>query len=135
MFRRLPLFVPLLALLCFAGCGADDTTVAGKVTYNGEPVEEGAITFRPADGKGQSFGAPIVNGEYFAEKGSPGKRTAVIVGVKKINFGMSSDEATRKADEAQAEGKAWGGHLSDPADYIAEDAEGNSQTVEIKAGD
>jgi hypothetical protein len=116
------------------GCGPTATTVSGTVTYNGEPVEQGAITFRPADGQGQSFGAQIVDGAYTTAAGSPGSRTAVVMGVKKIDFGMSSDEAMRKADEAQAAGKPWGGHLSEPADYIAEDAEGNSQTVEITPG-
>jgi hypothetical protein len=121
-----------IALLCLAGCEQDSTTVTGKVTYNGQPVEEGAITFRPADGKGQAFGASITNGAYTAENGSPGSRTAVIMGVKKINFGMSTEEATRKADAAQAAGKAWAGHLSEAADYIPEDAQGNSKVVEIE---
>jgi len=118
-----------------AGCGEPATTISGAVTYNGEPVEEGAISFRPAEGAGQSFGAPIVNGQYSTEKASPGSKKVVVIGVKKIDFGMSSEEATRKANEAQAAGKAWGGHLSEPADYIPEDADGNGQIVEVKPGD
>ena len=29
--------------------------VTGAVTYNGEPVKKGFISFRPSDGHGQSF--------------------------------------------------------------------------------
>lgn len=39
---------------CFflAGCGDDKTaTVSGKVTFDGVPVDNGAISFVPADGK------------------------------------------------------------------------------------
>ena len=123
------------ALLQLTGCGGSATSVTGAVTYNGQAVEEGAISFRPADGSGQAFGAPIVNGHYATAKAFPGNKKVVVIGVKKIDFGMSSEEAMRKANDAQAEGKAWGGHLAEPADYIPEDAEGNGQTVEIKVGD
>ena len=128
--------VPLLGslLLGVSGCGGSATEITGAVTYNGQPVEEGSVTFRPTDGKGQAFGAPIANGRFTTSKASPGSKTAVIRGVKKINYGMNSDEATRKANEAIAAGKSWAGHMSEAADYIPEDAEGNSQVLEIKSG-
>ena len=48
----------LLLLICFisAGCGGEDTppisTVTGRVTFGGEPVGEGSISFLSEDGKG-----------------------------------------------------------------------------------
>ena len=51
------------ALLLMAGCETK-TTVSGTVTYNGEPVQKGYMSFAPSGGKGQSFAAPIVDGQY-----------------------------------------------------------------------
>jgi hypothetical protein len=40
--------------------------VSGIVTYEGKPVESGAITFFPVDGKSPTAGAMITQGEYSA---------------------------------------------------------------------
>ncbi len=118
-----------LAIGCNQGVG-----VVGTVTYNGEAVEKGSIAFMPADGKGQPFGAMIVDGRYVADKPTAGKRIATIRGLKKINFGRTSEESLKNYEEAKAGGKEWAGNVSEPTDYIPEAAEGNSQTVEITAG-
>ncbi len=130
---------PSTALICLyvgsllsIGC-QQKNEVTGKVTYNGELVEKGSIAFRPTGPGGRSFGAPIENGTYKVIEAQPGSWTAVIVGVKKINFSMSSDEAVKKANEANVP-KHLAGHVSEAADYIPEDAEGNSKTVEINSG-
>lgn len=127
-----------LALGCFAlvlmsGC-EQKTAVSGKVTYNGQPVEKGNITFRPNGGTGRSFGAKIANGVFTADQARPGSYTAAVVGVKKIDFAMSSEEAARKANENKAKLGQLAGQVSEAADYIPEDAEGNGKTVEITAG-
>jgi hypothetical protein len=124
-----------MVLLAAVGCGDQATTITGKVTYNGEPVEMGAISFLPTDGKGQIFAAQILDGAYSVPKAAPGSRTVNIRGTKKVNFGQSSEEAIRLSQEAQAAGHAWAGHVSEPADYIPDDAEGNNQTVEIARGE
>jgi hypothetical protein len=43
------------------GCGAKSKTndLSGKVTYNGDPVTGGTVTFYPADGKGAPFSAAL----------------------------------------------------------------------------
>jgi hypothetical protein len=133
MSSRLYLLGMTLALTFVIGC-SQKTSVSGKVTYNGEPVEKGMISFKPSGGTGRSFGAPIENGAYEVSEALPGAWTAVIVGVKKINFAMSSEEAARKANENKSASGALAGHVSEAADYIPEDAEGNSKTVEITAG-
>jgi len=43
-------------------------TVTGEVTFDGQPVKDGHVTFTPVDGKGQTGGAPIVDGKFKAEQ-------------------------------------------------------------------
>lgn len=124
-----------LILVLLVGCGEKATTVSGSVTYNGEPVKKGTISFRPTDGTGQSFGARIKDGKYeAADKVTPGTKMVVVFGTKEIDHYMSSEEAYKKAEEAKQAGKQWADGM-EPADYIAEDAEGNSKQVEIMPGD
>lgn len=60
----------LTALACcmlFAGgCGADGRAeVAGTVTFDGKPLPEGLVTFRPAAGTaGPEFSGTVVDGKY-----------------------------------------------------------------------
>ena len=53
-------------LVVVIGCGGSTRgAVQGKVTWDGDPLEEGAISFIPLDPKlGPTAGAPIRNGEY-----------------------------------------------------------------------
>jgi hypothetical protein len=48
------------------GCGSSNRgAVKGKVTVNGEPLQEGQLAFVPLDPSlGPSAGAGIINGEY-----------------------------------------------------------------------
>ena len=63
----------VLALLVVAGCGgAREGQVSGTVKVDGALVEEGAITFIPADGQGQTAGGPIKDGQYSVKVPTPG---------------------------------------------------------------
>lgn len=66
-------FAALMAAL--VGCGPTDglISVTGSVTYNGEPVQDGSISFTPIDGRGSSGGGVIENGQIVRGKSSPGK--------------------------------------------------------------
>jgi hypothetical protein len=108
--------------------------VSGAVTYNGESVESGSISFQPAAGTGAGFGAQIVEGKYTVEKVRPGKYVALLRGVHKQLAPQSTEEAIRQYEEAKAAGRTTLDHFGQKADYIPEDAEGNSQTVEINSG-
>ncbi len=59
------------ALLCGSGCsnGAlERVVVSGLITYNGQPIPNGAIRFIPIDGsKGPISGASIIDGQYRAD--------------------------------------------------------------------
>ena len=57
----------LLGLACVflvAGCGKGKVPIHGTVLFEGTPVEEGMISFEPADGKGPTTGGLITAGKY-----------------------------------------------------------------------
>jgi hypothetical protein len=72
------------ALVCGCARGPVRYEVSGKVTYKGQPVEEGIIDFEPLDSQGSKDGATILNGEYRVpkEKGLfPGRyKVAIVIG-------------------------------------------------------
>jgi hypothetical protein len=74
------LFLIFVALLVVqVGCGGDKAAVVtGKVTFNGEVVETGAIRFVPADGDGPVAGAMIEGGVFTATKVHVGKNQVFI---------------------------------------------------------
>jgi hypothetical protein len=135
--RRLPmmmargwLLILSTALLC--GCGGGAARITGVVTYEGQPVGDGAISFLPADGKGPTAGGPIVAGRYTVEELTPGPKLVKIEAVKQVPFARSSEEMAKKAAANQLFGDGSG--IIDPADVIPPNAEGNNAVVEIKPG-
>jgi hypothetical protein len=70
-------------LACLVGCGQRDGRIAisGTVSYDGQPVNKGIVTFVPADGKGPTAAATIVDGKY-SVKVAPGKKVVKIEGFK-----------------------------------------------------
>jgi hypothetical protein len=58
----------LLTLVTAAGCGGSNMVeVKGTVTVDEVPVELGAITFYPIQGKGTTAGDKIKNGQYVVQ--------------------------------------------------------------------
>lgn len=84
---RLSSFGLLAALACGCGGNADGrVSVSGSVSYNGEPVESGSITFVPTDSKKPRAAGEILNGKYTipADKGPmPGPHKVEILANKK----------------------------------------------------
>ena len=59
------IFLGAIVLLPLAGCGGHGLKkIHGAVTYRGQPLQKGLITFFPADGDGPTAAAPIINGQY-----------------------------------------------------------------------
>jgi hypothetical protein len=110
------------------GCGGGDASgVSGAVTYNGEPVEDGYVTFSPT-GSGNSFGAKVVDGQYAAKNDKAGQFTVLVQGNR-------IDQVPKTREEAERIAKAQAGKPPQSPNYIPEDAEGNNQTVEITGGE
>ena len=73
-----------IMFLYLGGCQGDNLVgLGGLVTFNGEPVKNGTISFIPLDGKGQTEGVLIVEGRYTARI-SPGNMKVEIQGYKEI---------------------------------------------------
>jgi hypothetical protein len=88
-------------MAAFLGCeGTSGTTVTGKVTYDGAPVESGAISFMPVDGQGAAAGATIVNGVYKVDGVPPGKKIVEVVSAAPDPGPMSSEENYKRSQEA-----------------------------------
>lgn len=128
---RLCWSVAILLLPALVGCG-QKTVVTGKVTYEGNPIAKGSISFLPADGKGPAAGGEIEEGRYQVEKITPGKKLVQIVGVKPVKFARSSEEMAKMAAEAGKKGDPSG--IIDRADAVPADAVGNNAPVEIQSG-
>lgn len=56
--------VALMACLVGCGRGGGMASLNGSVTYGGQPLEKGLITFVAEDGKGPTSAAPIVDGKF-----------------------------------------------------------------------
>jgi hypothetical protein len=116
--------------LATGGCGGGNA-VSGNVTYNGQPVENGAITFLSADGEGPTAGAQITEGFYRVKEIAPGEKIVQIEGFRDVPYAQTSAELQQQAEEDA-------GHAPDPAELqtsiIPADAVGNNATVEVKKG-
>jgi hypothetical protein len=118
-------------LLAAAGCGSS-TGASGSVTYDGRPVERGAITFLPADGQGPAAGGEIRDGRYRVGDLTPGAKIVQIEAFDDIPYARSSEEAAQQAEAAMRGGGAGAGAAKAAA--IPPNAEGNNATIEVKPG-
>jgi hypothetical protein len=75
----------LAALACVGGCsrGGGLTEIGGTVSYDGQPVKKGTITFVAANGSGPTAAATIVGGKY-SLKVATGVKTVRIEGYKVV---------------------------------------------------
>src|SRR5262245_13520576 len=65
--RAASLGVFVVSVLFFVGCDSVRTAdITGSVNYDGKPIDDGAISFYPADGKSPTAGGSIKNGNYSA---------------------------------------------------------------------
>jgi len=120
-----------ILLLAVTGCGGS-TGVSGSVSYDGQPVENGSITFVPADGLGPSSGSTISGGRYRVDDLAPGEKIVQIEGLKEIPVARTTAELAQQAEEAARRGQV----AAPAADamLIPDDAEGNNAKVQVKPG-
>jgi hypothetical protein len=122
--RRVWTVLCVIALLATAGCGSS-ASVSGSVAYDGAPVQDGAITFLPADGQGPSSGALISGGRYRVDEIAPGEKIVNITGVKAISMPRTSAESQQAAES---------GKEPERATTIPAEAVGNNAAVSVKPG-
>lgn len=97
----------ILGALTTIGCGGggpDRHQVSGRVTYKGEPVPKGFVTFMPDTSKGNSGpggGAAIVDGQYRTE---PGK--GIVGGPHLVRIVGYDGVATQESGEELPDGKS-----------------------------
>ena len=69
--RSFLLLTVALTTLCAAGCGGKPASVHGVVTYRGEKLTTGNVTFYPLEGgKGMAYGTIGPDGQYKLKSGS-----------------------------------------------------------------
>ena len=128
---RIPANSAAVLLLVFAvGCNTSPASVSGTVTYNGQPVASGEISFTPADGKGPTAGGPIAAGKYSVADVAPGPKIVQVTALSSFQFAKSTEELAEQAAAA-------GNRPVEPPpleDLVPANAVGNGQQVEIKAG-
>ena len=125
------------AFLCAAigasvGCSSTTATINGTVTYEGQDVDKGMITFTPADGSGSVVGCEIKSGKFYAKGVAPGRNVLLVTAVKQVTFARSSEEMAQMAQSPASQEGIVG--LIDPADLIAANAEGNNQIHSFQTG-
>jgi hypothetical protein len=106
-------FAVAFTLTVLSGCGygsSDRVPVQGKVTFDGQPVDNGIISFIPEGGSGGKSGHPqvnadIVGGNYKLESGKgpmPGKYRVEILWKKKTGRQVPTPgDETALMDETQ----------------------------------
>jgi hypothetical protein len=81
----------------FVGCGGGDgaADVAGEVTLDGKPIEEGVIHFMPVDGKSRTA-STFIRGGHFQARVPLGKHRVEISSVqaRPLRPGQDADSAT-----------------------------------------
>jgi len=62
--RHVLLGLACAAVVLVSGCGDGRVRVHGTVLFEGKPLEEGFVSFEPADGVGPTTGGPVTDGRY-----------------------------------------------------------------------
>ena len=120
-------FGGLAALLVGMGCSKGVSSVSGTVTYEGQPIQQGEITFTPADGIGPVVGAPITAGAFTVGEIKPGTKTVQISELPTLEFPKSTEELAKAAQQGVRPGPP-------PTNLMPVNAVGNGATIEIKPG-
>jgi hypothetical protein len=115
-----------------SACGSSEDwvgkryAVSGTVTYHGSPLEKGAISFVPEDGKGVGATGTIENGAYTLSTG--GNNDGAQAGKYKVTITSKEDSSAKaKSDFAKANAKGVDpGYV--PGRYVAA-AERNAKSL------
>lgn len=121
--------VMIISLACavLVGCGGKPVgTVTGTVTFQGQPIEQGLITFSPAGAEGSAAGGTISNGKYSVTGLALTRYHVMVEATKEPKFTSPGDPAnnrTKTAEEIRAQ-----------YDPLPLDTTGKEQDIDVKAG-
>ena len=118
-------YAPLVFALALSfgpiGCNRNTATmVSGTVTWNGQVVEKGYITFYPAEGVDHTRGSEIHNGEFKVAHLTPGPKRVLITIAPEATVRETSKGDVLQLTPAQAR--------------ITPKTAGNNQIVNVHAG-
>ena len=116
-----------LMLLPALGCGSSKGTVKGTVTFQGQPLEKGLVTFNPLT-QGGTAGGDIVKGNFVVKDLTPGKYQVHVEAVRADIKFTSPDgpESKRRMSEAEQDAQA---------NPLPPDTKGFDQEFEVKHGE
>lgn len=119
----------IFTMVALTGCDGKSTpTISGTVSFDGQPVN-GYISFISVEGGGTPFSTEITDGRYETEKAYAGKRLVSINGI------VGERTSIRVPNTREAAMKALQENKKEPEkDYLPENAVGNMQEIEVKAG-
>jgi len=123
------LLLGLVMILCVAlvGCGGNPVgTVNGTVTFHGQPIDNGLITFSPSGAQGSVAGGEIVQGKFSVTGIAPAKYHVTVEATKPPKFTSPNDPANNrpKTDE----------EMRAQHDPLPADTSGKEQELEVKGG-
>jgi hypothetical protein len=113
--------------MCHLGCSAGSTgTVSGNVSFNGQPIDRGLITFSPTGPDGGTAGGDITFGKYEVQKLKPAEYQVSVAAVPELKIVMPGDPETKR--------KLTDEEIRARIDPLPMDTTGREQTIKIKPG-
>ncbi len=140
-------FALALALPFVAGCGGSGSSkpkvsVHGEVKLDGEPLENGSITFTGLDAGGKTAGGNVIDGKYTVDDVYPGKNKITVTSAGSMKGGQQMDMAKMNINPMdmyrQAQGSGGKGmekkvmkKMGMGGQIVDDKTVGNNQTREI----
>ena len=135
LVRRAIAGLALLALPILSGCGGGGGkhTISGTVTYEGNKIESGYVSFFPESGAGQTGGGEIIDGEYTASNVSLGKNKVTVTVTQIANEREGAPPSRAEANRQRLSGLK---HSRKPAKTtsrrsVPANAGGNNEVYDI----
>ena len=140
-----PAMLAVFLVACLTGCPSDDIgatiSVAGKVTIDDKPLENGGVAFFPIESKGNKTKAGVSgivkSGEYTVSSGTASaNRSGAPPGWYKVTIVPSAGMGpmTTEVTKEKADLKLGGGSKATPIAEKFKNAETTPLEVEVKSG-
>jgi hypothetical protein len=131
--RLVACLIPI-GLLALAGCGGGKGTVSGEVTFKGQPIPWGRITFLGQEGEKVGRSSPIVSGKYTIKDypAGPVKISVESYDAKKVDTSKIPPMMLERSKEGgwkEPPPEVVGKHLPIPAKYADPEQSGLNYTV------